>query len=188
MHRSALCFAFICLALFGCAAPNPNLEVDPKTDRYPTSTRVHSDAILTYDTSVNPKRFSYVLLSASSEYRPTQIEFRVRVLLAQLGYLRVFNNEEMLELAKDRQLESGATFITGPAARRLSSAIGPILMINAGLRRNSFGLELIDATTGTKLLDIQWSTAILVSYDAEVILPVLNELRRWHREASSRPM
>ncbi len=56
-----------------------HLQLDPATNLYKTSTQLEKGSIREYDTSVDPRKFRFVVLEAGSNTYPARFEFFMRM-------------------------------------------------------------------------------------------------------------
>ncbi|HVL59441.1 MAG TPA: hypothetical protein VM491_23350 [Burkholderiaceae bacterium] len=146
---------------------------------------------LSFDTTVDPKSFPIVLLAAGTPVRPAGFEFTVRSALAQLGLTRVYNVGEFRRLAHDLRFAGADDTVNAALVRRFSQEIAPVLVVEAtnipfGEARMRFDLRVIDGRDAKILLNVNHPRFIWVDHDAEVLRPVLNQLRRWARASAKR--
>lgn len=178
---------FVAIAVCGCSAYAPP-QIDKETGLYKIEGKLSESASLRMDTSQDPRRFRFVLLNAESAYYQDQLEFAARQALADLGFMQVFNKSEFGSFVKMQQL-SGKVAIQGPMSMsRISDMVGPFLIMNfSSVAYNDSDivvkLNLMDASSGKRLLVVDDARYVWVSHDFEAYFPVLNEMRRWYMDS-----
>jgi len=193
-HHRHFFVALLCLAVVGCGSNVFYLpvHVDPKTDMYSTTSEVNKSAILEYDTSVDPRKFRFVALYASSNAYPGRFEFFIRNALAELGIKQVLNQGELEALVKAQPKLKDIPWIGDHLAlKRVSDTVGPILMIecnstSSGSAWRYVTLKISDVSTGRTLLHIEQHKMVWTSVDSEALYPVLNVLRQWFKASTNR--
>ncbi len=179
-------FAFL---VGGCYYYTP-LRLDPKTDLYKTSTKLEKSSIREYDTSVDPRKFRFVILSTVSNTYPARFEFFVRNALSDLGIKLVLNRKEARSLAgMHPKLSDFADSNYTQLVKKVSDVVGPVMLVYAqsvtdGDRRH-VGLKVTDISTGRVLLEVKHVKFILVEVDAPAHYPVLNALREWFKASKT---
>jgi hypothetical protein len=179
------------LLISGCSTTYKPLSVDSRTGLYDTSTVVAPGGVTTSANSVNLKDFGAVLLVADSNSYPSRLEFVARRALAELGIRRVVNIEEYRQWASDRQFVLPDDKLSNDSIKSFSSAVTPVLVIQVrygwlGDTQHYGGLRVTDGRTGEALLTVSHPKGVWMNVDQEVIYPVLNELRKWHRATSTK--
>jgi hypothetical protein len=177
--------------LGGCPSQYRSVQLDQKTGEYSTSVRVDPGGILKYETNVNPTAFPIVLLATQSNLRASVFEFTMRNTLADLQNVRVMNVSEFRQYAADKEFELPKEKLTPEAIGQFSAQVVPVLVVFAhyvgqGGAKVRFNLNVIDGRSGNVLLAVDHPKTVWSNFDAEALLPVLNVLRRWYTETSTK--
>jgi len=173
--------------MVGCSTTYKPMAVDAKTGLYDTSTQVAPGNIASAKTRVSPADFGAVLVIADSNRYPSRLEFVARRALAEIGYGTVMNLQEWRAWAADRKFEVPDDKVTGQVLKDFSSRVSPVLIVDIrygwmGDTQHFAGLRVVDGRTLQSLLVVNHPKGVWANVDSEVIYPVLNELRKWHRE------
>ena len=189
----ALCRALLLptVLLVACASPQRALIVDRSTDSYPTPEKVSPGELVLSVKDVDPTRFALVLLSIDTKANASRLEAMLRMALAHLGETRVMNEKEFRQLAADRGFDLSSGALNRSDIGRFSREVAPVLVIDSGFVSPGdggalFTLHALDGRDSRLLLSVRRERRVQSSYDAEVFFPVLNQLRRWYREAGPR--
>jgi len=171
----------IAASLAACSGHYRTLEVDEQTGLYPTFTKVDPGGTLVFDTSVDPRSFSYVLLNTRTNLKPSQLSFTVRSALAQSGITKVYTPEELKQLAQDRGFTFPNDTISADDLRNFSAKVGSVLVVdmiyrNTGNARVASLLVVNDGRTGKALLRVLHQKTVWSDFDAEALYPVLNPI------------
>lgn len=163
--------------------------VDAKSGLYDTSTQVAPGGIVVAKVRVSPADFGAVLLIADSNRYPSRLEFVARRALGELGYGTVMNLQEWRAWAADSKFEVPDDKITGQLLKDFSIRVRPLLIVDVrygwlGDTQHFGGLRVVDGRTLQSLLVVNHPKGVWMNVDSEVIYPVLNELRKWHREVT----
>ncbi|MES2946444.1 MAG: hypothetical protein V4772_26550 [Pseudomonadota bacterium] len=191
LRASLFSVGFVALGLVGCASYQP-VQVDPKTDLYNTATKLEDSAIRENDTSADLAKYRFVVLNTRSNVYPARFEFFIRTALADLGMVKVLNQEELVSLVKMHPKLASMESINDPLAiKKVSDTLGPVLVIDCnsmwdGDVRRYVTLKITDASSGKTFLRIDHPKFIWASVDPEAHYPVLNALRQWVRATASK--
>lgn len=182
------------LALSGCATHYRPLELrnDPGGN-YETSVQVDPGGILVYETKITPRTFPVVLILTDSNLYPPRFEFTIRQVLAQLGVTNVFNVEEFRQFAMDQRFDLFGSKFNSDSISRFSAQIAPVMVISASYRyvfqgRVRVTLRVIDGRSNLPLLQVDHPRNVTLDFVGEALLPVFNQLRRWYRDSSGKPI
>ena len=173
-------------SLAACSGHYRTLEIDEKTGLYPTYTQVDPGGTLVFNTSVDPRSFSYVLLNTRTNLKPTQLSFTVRSALAQSGITKVYTPAEFKQLAQDRGFTFPNDTISTDDLRNFSAVVGSVLVVDMIYRNDARAMSLLvvnDGRTGKALLRVLHQKTVWGNLDAEALYPVLNQLRKWIKES-----
>jgi len=176
----------LAVSLTACLGHYRTLEIDEQTGLYPTSTQVDPGGTLVFDTSVDPRSFSYVLLNTRTNLKPTQLSFTVRSALAQSGITKVYTPAEFKQLAQDRGFTFPNDTISTDDLRNFSAVVGSVLVVDMIYRNDARAMSLLvvnDGRTGKALLRVLHQKTVWGNLDAEALYPVLNQLRKWIKES-----
>lgn len=185
--RRAVPFGAAALLLAGCSTTYKPMALDAKSGLYDTSTQVAPGGIAAAKLRVSPADFGAVLLIADSNRYPSRLEFVARRTLSELGYGTVMNLREWRAWAADRNFEVPDDKITGQLLKEFSARVRPLLIVDLrygylGDTQHFAGLRVVDGRTLQSLLVVNHPKGVWMNVDSEIIYPVLNELRKWHRE------
>ena len=184
--------ALFALLLCACSTTYKPLALDPKTGLYDTRTTVDAGGVSVAKVRVSPKDFGAVLVVADSNKYPSRLEFATRRALAELGYANVINVQELRDWASDLKFDMPADKITGQVLKDFSVRMKPLLIVDmrygyVGNTQHFAGLRVVDGRSLQVLLAVTHPKGVWVSVDEEIIYPVFNELRRWHRQMTEQP-
>jgi hypothetical protein len=189
MHALSLTAA--AAALVGCSTTYKPMSVDAATGLYDTRTAVDPGGVTVAKNRVNPAEFGAVILLADSNQFPSRLEFVARRALADMGYTRVVTVREWREWAADSRFPvSEDDKVTGAVLRDFSQRVKPLLIVDVryawvGGSRHLGALRVIDGRNLQQLLTVSHPKVVWMNVDDEVIYPVLNELRKWHRQMTT---
>lgn len=174
--------------LIGCSTTYKPLSVDARTGLYATGTSVPPGGVLQGKEKVDPFAFGAVLLIADSNRYPSRLEFVTRRALADLGYPRVVNLQEWRAWAVDKKFALPSDDrITGQVIKDFSNTVTPVLIMEMrygwlGDTAHLGALRLVDGRNLQSLFSVQHPKRVWMNVDDEIIYPVLNEMRKWHKD------
>lgn len=191
MSKTILVLAFAIVFLTGCVGTHyvpPTF--DQKESRYKAIASVDKDKIAIRDTSVNLRKFKVVYLAVDSNVHPARLEFLLRDVLTRAGLKNIVNRDELIRVVRKREELNGLVQFDSDALKKISSSVGPVLLINArsmwdGDVRRYVSVRAIDAESGATLLDLNHPKFIWVHVDGEAHYPVFNELHSWVADSLS---
>ena len=189
--RRALVCAIVGLAVAGCSTTYKPIAIDPKTDLYDTTTSVPPGGVAVADDKVVLSDFGAVLLVADSNRYQWRLECVARRALAELGFRNVVNIEELRRWAEDKKFKLPSDRLTIEEIKGFSGAVKPLLVVDIrygwlGDTQHYGGLRIVDGRSGVSLLTVSHPKGVWMNVDQEVIYPVLNELRKWHRRVTTK--
>jgi hypothetical protein len=181
-----IAFALLVLGIGACSSTYKPVALDPGTGLYNTLTSVPPGGVAVTEPKIKLDENGVVLLVADSNRYPSRLEFVTRKALADLGYRNVVNVRELRSWADDTKFNFAPDRISIEALKDFSANVRPVLIVDVrygwlGEVQHYGGLRIIDGRDGTPLLTVSHPRHVWVSVDEEVIYPVLNELRKWHR-------
>jgi hypothetical protein len=182
-----LATTLLALVLGACSTTYKPATLDPQTGLYQTRTTVDAGGVITAKTHVAPTDFAAVLVVAESNQYPPRLEFVVRRTLTELGYAKVLNIAEWRAWATDNKFEVPADKVTGQTLKDFSTQVKPLLIVHMryawlGGDQHFAGLAVVDARNLESLLTVNHPKTVWLTVDEEMIYPVLNEFRKWHRK------
>lgn len=185
-----LALAFAALLANACSTTYQPAKVDEQTGLYSAIGSVSPGGVSSSSTPVNFNQYGAIVLVADSNQYPSRLEFVARRALADLGFKNVVNIAELRRWAEDSKFHFADDKVTVRDLRDFSASVKPVLIVDIryawlGDIHHYAGMRVIDPRNDTALLTVSHPAKLWVSVDQEVLNPVLNEFRKWHRKVNS---
>jgi hypothetical protein len=173
------------ILLGGCAVHVP--ATINEAGAYDQWGELDKGAVLVRDTTVDPRSFGLVAISATSNFYPGRFEFLTRSALADLGVTKVVNGRELFAYAKNHpKLKDIESLQDSGALKRISAYTGPIMIVefSAVVSGQWFTRMRVTNGQGKVLLLVEHQKLVWGNGNKEAIYPVLNAFRSWFQESS----
>jgi len=184
MFRVLFVVAVLC-QLFGCSPLYQVREINPETGLYPASVEFQKDNADIYKPFDKIDDVGFVYLVTNSGNEDQKYEDLHRATLADLGFERIINRDELSALIIGADLTSEVLSLSDIVSlNRASQILGPFLVVEsfyyivAGAV-NELEFRVSYPTDGKTYFKFQDQRTIWLSHGDELVYPTQNLFKQW---------